>query len=207
MLLDECLSKPKLIFVNNVKRGSIMFCPKCGAQNPDGSPFCASCGAQIGAQQPQQPMMNQGGGNNPMGGFNPQDMMNDFKNNIGNFKSFKLAQFITLGGAAVLLISIFLPFLSVKMFGISVSASLLKGGALHWLLAILIALCAGFVAVTKKGMPMLIVGCVAVAYFIMEFFVQKEEFATFSIGFYFMLLGCAAICVGGVMQFLEDKKG
>jgi uncharacterized membrane protein YvbJ len=35
-----------------------MFCPKCGAQNQDNVPFCATCGAQIGAGpvQPQQPM-------------------------------------------------------------------------------------------------------------------------------------------------------
>lgn len=24
-----------------------MFCPKCGAQNPDGARFCGSCGAQL----------------------------------------------------------------------------------------------------------------------------------------------------------------
>lgn len=29
-----------------------MFCPKCGAQLPDGSKFCAKCGAQIAAAQP-----------------------------------------------------------------------------------------------------------------------------------------------------------
>jgi len=35
-----------------------MFCPKCGAQNPDGVPFCGSCGTPTGAQPqpaPQQP--------------------------------------------------------------------------------------------------------------------------------------------------------
>ena len=29
-----------------------MFCPKCGAQLPDGSKFCAKCGAKIAAAQP-----------------------------------------------------------------------------------------------------------------------------------------------------------
>ncbi len=33
-----------------------MFCSHCGAQTPDGVPFCASCGAPTGAAQPvQQP--------------------------------------------------------------------------------------------------------------------------------------------------------
>ena len=29
-----------------------MFCPKCGAQNPDGAKFCGSCGAAISANAP-----------------------------------------------------------------------------------------------------------------------------------------------------------
>lgn len=29
-----------------------MFCPNCGAQNADNVAFCASCGANMGAQQP-----------------------------------------------------------------------------------------------------------------------------------------------------------
>lgn len=34
-----------------------MFCPNCGAQNADNVAFCASCGANMGAQQPvQQPV-------------------------------------------------------------------------------------------------------------------------------------------------------
>lgn len=183
-----------------------MFCPKCGAQVPDGSPFCGSCGAPLSQQQAP---VNQGGGfggGNPMNGFNPQDMMNDFKNNVTNFKSYGIPQFVVLGAAVLLIISIFLPFLTVKMFGISVSASLLEGGFLHWLLAILIGLCAGFLAITKKGLNMLIAGAVAVVYWIFEWIFQKEAFASFGIGFYFMMLGCIGICVGGVLQFLQDKK-
>lgn len=29
----------------------MMYCPKCGAQNPDGSRFCGSCGMTFGATQ------------------------------------------------------------------------------------------------------------------------------------------------------------
>ena len=42
-----------------------MFCPNCGAQNADNVAFCASCGANLGAQQPvyqapvQQPVYQQ----------------------------------------------------------------------------------------------------------------------------------------------------
>ena len=34
-----------------------MFCPNCGAQNPDGAAFCGSCGASLAApQQSAQPV-------------------------------------------------------------------------------------------------------------------------------------------------------
>lgn len=32
-----------------------MFCPRCGAELPDGSQFCHVCGAQLGAQAPADP--------------------------------------------------------------------------------------------------------------------------------------------------------
>lgn len=31
-----------------------MFCPKCGAKNPDGARFCSSCGANLNIRQAQQ---------------------------------------------------------------------------------------------------------------------------------------------------------
>ena len=188
-----------------------MFCPKCGAQNPDGSPFCASCGAQLNAQQPQQPV-NQGGFGQPSGGssngfkFDPQELVGEFKKNIGDFKSFGIPQYIVLGGAVLLIISIFLPFISGSFLGVKVSASLLKGGFLHWLIAIIIALCSGFIAVTKKGMYMLIQGGIAFLYAVFEGIFQKDVLYSLSAGFYVMLLAGIAIAAGGVMQFLQDKK-
>ncbi|MCR5481129.1 MAG: zinc-ribbon domain-containing protein [Ruminococcus sp.] len=189
-----------------------MFCPKCGAQVPDGSPFCSSCGAQMGAQQPQQPV-NQGGTsfNKPAGaGSNPFDfneIINSFKANISNIGGLGIAPFIALGGAALLIVSIFLPFISVKVFGITTSASLLKGGALHWLIAIVIALCSAFVAISKKTIPMLVQGGIAVVYAIFEGIFQKETLVSLAAGFYVMLIAALAIAAGGVMQFLQEKKG
>lgn len=38
-------------------KGESMFCPRCGAQNPDGAKFCAGCGAPLASRpaQPQSP--------------------------------------------------------------------------------------------------------------------------------------------------------
>ncbi len=182
-----------------------MFCPKCGAQNPDGSPFCASCGAQLNAQQPQQPMMNQPTGNKA-GGFNPQDLVNDFVTNIKDFKSFKIPQFVALGGAVLMLISLFLPYLTVKVLGISSSVSFMSSGAFHWLLAFIIILGSAFLAVTKQGLPMIIAGGVAVLFSILEGVGNHTALASFGVGFYFMLIASIAILVGGILQFLADKK-
>lgn len=42
-----------------------MFCPKCGNQNPEGTPYCGACGAPLNAA-PQQPQYTQ-----PMGYTQP----------------------------------------------------------------------------------------------------------------------------------------
>lgn len=190
-----------------------MFCPKCGAQVPDGSPFCASCGAPLAQQQqPQQPM-NQGGFGQPMGRpgasgnpFDFNDIINSFKANISNIGGLGIGPFIMLGGAVLLIISIFLPFVSVKLFGLTSSASLLKGGALHWIVAILIALCSAFVAVSKKTIPMLVQGGIAVVYAIFEGIFQKDTLVTLAVGFYVMLIAGLAIAGGAVLQFMQEKK-
>ena len=194
-----------------------MFCPKCGAQNPDGSPFCASCGAQMAQpQQPQQPM-NQGFGN-PNGGagnnnlkFDPQEMVNDFTKNIKAIPELGIPSFVMLGGAVLFFISLLLPY--YKVLGISVN--LFDGGALHWLLALVIFACTLFVAVTKQTLPMLIQGGVAIVYFIFEWIFQSPDksvsvyvksVTSHGAGFYIMLISALAIAAGAVLKFLQDKK-
>lgn len=184
-----------------------MFCPKCGAQNPDGSPFCASCGAQLNAQQQAPQQMNQFGGKpSAGGGFNPQAMLDDFKKNVTDVKSFAISQFITLGGCLLFIISMFLPYLTVKVFGLSSSVSFMSSGAFHWLLAFVIVLGTAFLAIAKQGLPMLIGGGVAFVFAILEGIGNHTALASFGIGFYLMLIAGAAMTAGGVMQFLAEKK-
>lgn len=189
-----------------MKRGSIMFCPKCGAQVPDGSPFCSSCGAQMGQQQ--QAPTNQGGMNFSQIGnqFNPGDMMNDFKKNVTDFKSFGIPQFVALGGAVLFIVGMILPYMSVGIWGVKASASFFSSGAFHWLLGIVIALAGAFTAITKKGIPMIAAGAVAILFWLIEMIVNSTPLASWGVGFYFMLIAAIAICVGGVLQFLQDKK-
>ena len=97
-----------------MKRGSIMFCPKCGAQVPDGSPFCASCGAQLGQQQAPtnqggfgQPTGNAGGNKLPFD-LNPANMIQDF---IAFFKKPSATIQQIIGWAAALLMLIIYVYL------------------------------------------------------------------------------------------------
>lgn len=43
-----------------------MFCPKCGAQNPDGTRFCAKCGEQISAAPAKVALRTPSGVSNPV---------------------------------------------------------------------------------------------------------------------------------------------
>ena len=60
----------------------MMFCPKCGAQNPDGSRFCGSCGMTFGGTQ--TPAGGQGGmgaGGSVPGGFGGTSVPGGFGGN------------------------------------------------------------------------------------------------------------------------------
>ncbi|MBR7007493.1 MAG: zinc ribbon domain-containing protein [Ruminococcus sp.] len=194
-----------------------MFCPKCGTQVPDGSPFCSSCGAPLGQQQAPA---NQGGMNftnqpKNFGGSNanldPKAMVNDFTKNIKDIPNLGIPSFVMLGGALLFFISLLLPYYSV----LGISVNLFDGGALHWLLALIIFACTVFIAVTKQGLPMLIQGGIAVVYAIFEWIFQSPDksvsvyvkaVSKHGAGFYLMLIAAVAICVGGVLKFLEEKK-
>ena len=157
-----------------MKRGSIMFCPKCGAQNPDGSPFCASCGAQLGQPQPQpmqQPQMNQNPAanfNNQIGNafksadLNPKSMIDDF---LAFFKkpAATIQQIIAWAGALLLLISTFLPNHTIKvtLFGMSESKSwnLWSGrGFFYWFFFLIFILAVLFFTTIKRDICVLALG-------------------------------------------------
>ena len=201
-----------------MKRGSIMFCPKCGAQVPDGSPFCASCGAQLGQQQ--QVPMNQGsyqsnGEINQMD-FNPVNMFNDFKKNIGDFKSLGIPYFLAIGGAALLLLSLVLPYVSA--LGI-ISANLFSRGFFYWFFLIIFALATVFSAISKRSICVMASGALTFIWWIIGAATLKSALGvtkaqeayyssliTKSVGFWFLLISSLVIIGAGVWGFIEAKK-
>ena len=53
---------------------------------------------------------------------------------------------------------------------------------------------------------MIVLAVVAILFWLIEMIVNSTPLASWGVGFYFMLIAAIAICVGGVLQFLQDKK-
>lgn len=177
-----------------------MFCPKCGTQLPDGGAFCPSCGHQMNQQAAPQTSVSQSSGSN--GGAFFADLLEAFKANVKDPKSWGIPGYLMVGGAALYFVSMFMPYLSMYFL----SASFVKSGAIHVILAILLVLASAFAAITKKGIVMLGTGAVMFLFTIIEAIGNSEEYLSFAVGFYFMLISSIAILAGGIMKFREDKK-
>lgn len=213
-----------------------MFCPHCGAQLPDGTAFCTSCGQpttqqapgqqpyqQAPGQQPyqqapgqqtyqqpyqQQPYQQQptGSGNNMLKDFDPKELSSSFAENVKKPAEWGLPTYIALGGAFLCFIGMFLPYLSAKGFSI-VSVSFMSSGAFHIILAWLFILLVDFTGIAKKGLPMICAGGVLLLFSIIEGIANSSAYTSLSVGFIFMLLGSIAAVAGGVLKFLNEKKG
>ena len=193
-----------------MKRGSIMFCPKCGAQNPDGSPFCASCGAQLNAQQPQQPV-NQGGFGQPMGTaggnglkLNPAEIINDF---LAFFKNpvVTIQQIIIWAGCGLLLISTFLPNYKYSLLGYSVSFNLWSSRhAIYTILLLIFVLAAAFFSIAKQHICT--IGAAGLIFFFWILDIATKEYYSAAIGLWIFFLSSLAICAGAVWAFIDAKK-
>ena len=204
----------------NMKRGSIMFCPKCGTQVPDGSPFCSSCGAPLGQQQAPT---NQGGMNftnqpNNYGGnsgssndqfdFNPSNMINDM---LAFFKkpAVTIQQIIGWAGALLLLISTFLPnykYSVSSIIKVSVGGNLWETRhAIYNILLLLFVLCAIFFIIIKKHIGVIAAGGLIFIWWIIDI-ASKGSILTTGIGLWLFFLSSLAIIAAGVWGFIESKK-
>lgn len=123
-----------------------MNCPTCGATLTDGTTICPTCGAAISQpadfnqmqyQQPEtnfnqaqyqqsQANYNQQPYQQPQANFNQMPYANSA--GAGFKRKFNAGHFAVMGGSLLCLISVFLPFLTVSLFGYSESMSLFKDG-------------------------------------------------------------------------------
>lgn len=124
-----------------------MNCPTCGATLTEGTTTCPTCGAAISLpadfnqMQYQQPEtnFNQAQYQQPQANYNQQPYQQPQANynqmpyaNSAAYapagakykRKFNAGHFAVMGGSLLCLISVFLPFLSVSLFGYSESMSL-----------------------------------------------------------------------------------
>ena len=121
-----------------------MNCPTCGTTLTDGTTICPACGASISQpaafnqmqyQQPQyqqpQANYNQVQYQQPQANYNQMPYANSAAYAPAGAKykrKFNAGHFAVMGGSLLCLISVFLPFLTVSLFGYSESMSLFKDG-------------------------------------------------------------------------------
>lgn len=178
-----------------------MFCKSCGANIPDGQAVCPSCGAaQTGASAPTPAPTS----SSPMGGFDPQKLIGQFK------PSGKAPNFISLGGAVLALICLFLPFISVSTFGISVSTSLWSSSFSDCVLVIIGALVAGGCAYIANHIGTMVGGAIIIAAAFLKS--RAGKYAGLvevnkKIGFWLLLVAGIVIIGWAAYLMLQEKNG
>lgn len=141
----------------------MVVCSKCGMANADGSSACAQCGAPLGMAG--GPQMGGYPGGSQMGGY-PGSSMGGYAPRAAVMHVPSLV-FAVLG-----LLSVFLPFLTVEVFGFSQSVSLWdlakEGGSADVYLLIGLFVVAIALIVLKKPLGSLIVSVVIMVLLIIE---------------------------------------
>ena len=132
----------------------------------------------------------------------------------------KYGGYIQLGGFALIVISVFLPFISASVMGFSISASFTEDGAWGWIILFLALIGAAVVAIEafKKDLfnkaknnivellvnylPLGLAGFIFLVTLI-EGIEAKTSYTHWGVGFYFIMIAALAIiCVNVVRRFL-----
>ncbi len=118
--------------------------------------------------------------------------------------------------SVVLLLSSFLPFVSVDVFGSSLSASLMDGP--DGIIVIIVAIVGIVFSLLGIDIATIIAGVVAMIIFFVENAQFSEvtgddEFGALAAamidkgpGYYFLLLGSICLIIAGIIRFIQKKK-
>lgn len=164
-----------------------MFCKKCGSEIEDSAEVCPSCGAPVTA------------GTAAKKGFSV-DML--------KFEQGR-SSIVALVSGAVMFIMVFLPYVTVQVWGMSESQSLIKGG--DGFFFIVIAVAGIITGLMGKEKPMIIVGGIACALALFEIFSFSdaikdiaawglEDMVKRGIGFYLMILSAIGLLAAPFVQ-------
>lgn len=166
------------------------FCEKCGAPLEQGVKFCAKCGAPVADNQTKTAVLTK-----------PAGMSVNVKSPL------------TLGmliAGAVVILSTFLPYVSVSLFGYTQSQSLLNGG--DGVFFIVLAAAAMVLAVLNKPTIAMVCSVITGALSIFELTDANSKLGDYSAlvdkgaGCYLNLLGGVALAAISVVWFLSARK-
>ena len=180
-----------------------MFCPSCGKEISDGATFCPGCGSPIKAKAGATGTVGMTG----MAGSNAQQSLS------GIFNKSKMNIYGIIASALILL-SVFLPFVSVDFFGTKMSVSLLDGS--DGILFIIIAIVGAVVSVLGKNIIVIITGAVSTLFFFIENANLSgdddyySELASSMLqkgpGYFFLLIGSLGLLIAGIVVFVQKKN-
>lgn len=178
-----------------------MFCTGCGNQLPEEANVCPNCGKPVeGAKK----VDINGALNNVAGDF--KKSVNSAKGGMG------LPLILGLAGAVVALISLFLPFVTVSIFGYSQSVSLIQSG--FWgILAIVCVVAAGVCAFLNGG-KLALFGLIASAVGLLDEIIQiisvksnqLGSMYSVGIGAWLGIIGFIVAAVGCFMLMKNNKN-
>jgi len=199
-----------------------MVCKFCGKDTPDAYEVCMGCGALLKQESAPSagsvsPMGVPPMGVPPMGtpgmsapnAYVPAGMAQTGK---------KKPHYITLIGALIALVSVFLPFATVSIFGITESVSLFGAEGADWIIVI-VGCIIGIVGALKGSAPASVVGgIVAIAIGFLEnnsidealggseYSALISSMISKGAGCYALFIGGAVMILGGIIGAAMNKK-
>ncbi len=207
-----------------------MNCPTCGTTLTDGTTICPACGASISQpaafnqmqyQQPQyqqpQANYNQVQYQQPQANYNQMPYANSaaYAPAGAEFKrKFNAGHFAVMGGSLFCLISVFLPFLTVSLFGYSESMTLFKDGedGVIFLITAIVVFALSMLRVNTLNIILTLIQGIFAVYETMSAKDELSDYGSmvqYGAGFYLLLIGGIVAFVGaiiGLVLHINAKK-
>lgn len=207
-----------------------MNCPTCGTTLTDGTTICPACGASISQpaafnqmqyQQPQyqqpQANYNQVQYQQPQANYNQMPYANSaaYAPAGAEFKrKFNAGHFAVMGGSLFCLISVFLPFLTVSIFGYSESMTLFKDGedGVIFLITAIVVFALSMLRVNTLNIILTLIQGIFAVYETMSANDELSDYGSmfqYGAGFYLLLIGGIVAFVGaiiGLVLHINAKK-
>lgn len=170
-----------------------MYCGKCGAEIPDDSTFCGSCGTPVSGEAAKK------------GG---ESQVSKSLDRASQWVKSDTAGALILFGALLLILGTFLPWtrsLGVNILGLNLLASGAVICALGVLLLVMLVLSRTSTN-TAWGAVMLLLSALTLALIFQSFYYMKDNDYSISAGLWIAMLGAIIVTAGAVYEQWGTRK-